>query len=57
MSVASVIAVLGIGAGAIAFANGRDSQPSQTVTAAADQLKIRAPGAPSGLPKLLPTVA
>ncbi len=56
MSVTGVIAVLGIGAGAIAFANGRDSQPSQTVTAAADQLKIRAPGAPSGLPKLLPTV-
>ena len=56
MSVTAVIVVLGIGAGAIAFANGRDSRPSQTVTAAADQLKIRAPGAPSGLPKLLPTV-
>ena len=56
MSVTGVIAVLGIGAGAIAFANGHDSQPSQTVTAAADQLKIRTPGAPSGLPKLLPTV-
>jgi hypothetical protein len=56
MSVTGVIAVLGIGAGAIAFANGRDSEPSQTVTAAADQLKIRVPTAPSRLPKLLPAV-
>ena len=56
MSVTGVVAVLALGAGAIAFANGRDSRPSQTVTAAADQLKIRVPSAPSGLPKLLPTV-
>ncbi len=57
MSVTGVVAVMAVGAGAIAFANGRSSQPSeQTVSAAADQLKIRVPSTPSGLPKLLPIV-
>jgi hypothetical protein len=56
MSVLGVVAIAAVGAGAIAFAAGRDSHPSQTVSAAADQLKIRVSSAPSGLPKLLPAL-
>jgi len=64
-SVFGVVAVVAVGAAAIAFAAGRDSHSTpQTVAAAspsltgaaADSLKIRGSSAPSGLPKLLPAM-
>ena len=57
MSVTGVVAVVAIGAGAVVFANGRSTHPAaQSVSAAADSLKIRMPSTPSGLPKLLPVL-
>jgi hypothetical protein len=57
MSVTGVVAVVAIGTGAVMFAHSRDPHPTaQTVSAAADSLKIRMPSAPSGLPKLLPAL-
>ena len=55
MSLVGTVAVVAIGATAVGFAASRGSEPdSQTVAAAADDLKLRAPTEPSNLPKLLP---